>query len=248
MDERLHKILAQWGIASRRQAEKMILDGHVRLNGTVAHLGQKANADRDRIEVDGVLIQPENRPRSLYLLLHKPLGVVSTCHDPWQRSTVLDLLPPELQDGQGIHPVGRLDFDSTGALLLTNDGDLTFYLTHPRHQIPKTYNVWVQGQPEELTLQQWRRGVVLAGRKTMPAQVRVLERQATKTHLEVVLHEGRNRQIRRIAEQLGHPVLQLHRVAIGLIQLKQLAPGQYRPLEDFEITFLRTQHPVQLSS
>ncbi|HEY9747096.1 MAG TPA: pseudouridine synthase [Allocoleopsis sp.] len=241
MEDRLHKILAHWGIASRRHAEKMILDGRVRLNGTVAQLGQKADTQRDRIEVDGVTIQPTQRPQHLYLLLHKPAGVVSTCDDPWQRSTVLDLLPENLRQGQGLHPVGRLDFDSTGALLLTNDGELTFYLTHPRHQIPKTYNVWVQGRPSEAILQQWRRGVILGNRPTLPAQVRVLERQMGKTYLEIVLHEGRNRQIRRVAEQLGHPVLQLHRVAIGPIQLQQLPPGHYRSLTEFEINFLQTQ-------
>ncbi|MBD2095202.1 rRNA pseudouridine synthase [Trichocoleus sp. FACHB-591] len=241
MEERLHKILAQWGIASRRHAEKMILDGRVRLNGTVAQLGQKADTQRDRIEVDGVIIQPTQRPQHLYLLLNKPVGVVSTCDDPWQRSTVLDLLPEALQQGQGLHPVGRLDFDSTGALLLTNDGELTFLLTHPRHQIPKTYNVWVQGRPSEAVLQQWRRGVMLSNRKTSPAQVRVLDRQMGKTLLEIVLHEGRNRQIRRVAEQLGHPVLELHRVAIGPIQLEQLPPGQYRTLTDYEINFLQTE-------
>ena len=241
MEERLHKILAQWGIASRRHAEKMIQDGRVRLNGTVAQLGQKADTQRDRIEVDGVTIQPAQRPQHLYLLLHKVAGVVSTCDDPWQRSTVLDLLPEDLQQGQGLHPVGRLDFDSTGALLLTNDGELTYYLTHPRHQIPKTYNVWVQGRPSESVLQQWRQGVILANRKTLPAQVRVIERQMGKTHLEIVLNEGRNRQIRRVAEQLGHPVLQLHRIAIGSIQLQQLLPGHYRALSELEINFLQTE-------
>lgn len=241
MEERLHKILAQWGIASRRHAEKMIQDGRVRLNGTVAQLGQKADTQRDRIEVDGVTIQDTQRPQHLYLLLNKPVGVVSTCDDPWQRATVLHLLPKELQQGRGLHPVGRLDFDSTGALLLTNDGELTFYLTHPRHQIPKTYNVWVQGRPSESVLQHWRQGVVLGKRKTLPAQVRVIERQMGKTHLEIVLNEGRNRQIRRVAEQLGHPVLQLHRVAIGPIQLQQLPTGHYRTLTEFEINYLQTE-------
>lgn len=247
MDERLQKLLSQWGIASRRQAEQMILAGRVQLNGTIAQLGQKANPVVDQIAVDGVFIQPADRPTSTYLLLHKPAGVLSTCTDPWQRSTVLDLLPESLKEGHGIHPVGRLDADSTGALLLTNDGALTFYLTHPRHHIPKTYEVWVEGYPDESVLQQWRQGVMLSGRRTLPTNVTMLEQSPhRKTLLQVVLTEGRNRQIRRIAEQLGYPVLQLHRTAIGTIQLQApdaaiLPSGQYRPLKDTEISFLNAQ-------
>lgn len=247
MDERVQKLLSQWGVASRRQAEQMILAGRVQLNGTIAQLGQKANPAVDRIAVDGVVMRPTQRPASLYLLLHKPAGVLSTCTDPWQRSTVLDLLPPTLVESTGIHPVGRLDADSTGALLLTNDGALTFYLTHPRHHIPKTYEVWVEGYPTEAVLQQWRQGVMLSGRITLPTKVTVLKDSPhRKTLLQVVLTEGRNRQIRRVAEQLGHPVLQLHRTAIGPIQLQasgaeRLASGQYRHLKDLEIRFLNAQ-------
>jgi 23S rRNA pseudouridine2605 synthase len=253
MTERLQKILSQWGISSRRGAEAMILAGRVRINGSVVQLGQKADPMRDRIEVDGKLIQPANRPELVYLLLHKPAGVVSTCSDPQGRSTILDLLPAKLREGQGIHPVGRLDTDSTGALLLTNDGDLTFRLCHPRHCIPKTYRVWVQGQPSEDILEDWRNGVILDGKKTLPAQVRILKTVAiaipqspVKTLLEIVLKEGRNRQIRRIADLLGHPVIQLHRVAIGIIKLQlpgepPLPPGRYRLLKDFELKFLQTQ-------
>jgi 23S rRNA pseudouridine2605 synthase len=245
MTQRLQKILSQWGIASRRQAEQMILAGRVRLNGTIVELGQTANPEIDQIEVDGRLIKPQSRPQLLYLLLNKPAGVVSTCDDPRNRTTVLDLLPPQLRAGQGLHPVGRLDADSTGALLLSNDGALTFLLTHPRHSIPKTYQVWVQGEPPESILQAWRRGVILSGRKTLPATVRVVKQHGSQTLLEVVLTEGRNRQIRRIAEQLGYPVQHLHRTAIGPISLqrpgKLLLPGNYRQLEEFEIRFLAEQ-------
>lgn len=247
MEERLQKILSEWGVASRRQAEKMILEGRVRLNGQVVQLGQKANPERDEIEVDGVFLKPAYRPQSVYLLLHKPKGVVSTCSDPWKRSTVLDLLPASLRKGQGLHPIGRLDAESTGALLLTNDGGLTFGLTHPRHGIPKTYQVWVQGYPPESVLEAWRRGVILSGKKTLPAQVRALAKYpGSQTLLEVILKEGRNRQIRRVAEQLGYPVVNLHRTAIGPILLEppgepMLKPGTYRPLKDFELRFLQTQ-------
>lgn len=247
MHERVQKILSQWGVASRRQAEQMILDGRVRLNGAIAQLGQKADLEHDRIEVDGTIIQPASRPQLIYLLLNKPAGYVSTCSDPQNRPTVLDLLPCNLKHGSGIHPVGRLDVESTGALLLTNDGDLTFLLTHPRHHIAKTYQVWVEGYPAEPVLRQWRRGVMLAGQLTLPAEVNVLQRHPeNKMLLKIILREGRNRQIRRVAEQLGHPVLHLHRTAIGSIELHsphqpQLASGTYRLLKDTEISFLKTQ-------
>jgi 23S rRNA pseudouridine2605 synthase len=250
MAERVQKILSQWGIASRRQAEEMILGGRVRLNGAIAYLGQKADPATDCLEVDGAIVQARQRPTPLYLLLHKPLRYVSTCQDPQNRPTVLDLLPWELRQGRGLHPVGRLDFDSTGALLLTNDGDLTFQLTHPRHQIPKTYQVRVVGRPTPATLTQWQQGILLDDRQTLPARVKILKcYDLEQTLLEVVLQEGRNRQIRRVAEQLGHPVQDLHRVAIGAIALAPLGTlplpcGAYRTLTDSEVSFLKAHLPL----
>ncbi|MCY7323524.1 MAG: rRNA pseudouridine synthase [Phormidesmis sp. CAN_BIN36] len=244
MQERVQKVLSQWGIASRRQAEQMILEGRVRLNGEVAHLGQRTNPALDEVAVDGRIVKPIARPQLLYLLLNKPVGIVSTCDDPQNRLTVLDLLPQKISQGQGLHPVGRLDVESTGALLLTNDGDLTYYLTHPRHHVPKTYQAWVEGVASEQMLRQWRQGVLLEGRKTLPAQVKVIQRARAKTLLEVILNEGRNRQIRRVANQLGYPVLQLHRTAIDSIQINPpdqpaLPSGAYRPLESFEVQCLK---------
>jgi 23S rRNA pseudouridine2605 synthase len=240
MEERVQKILSQWGIASRRQAEQIILAGRVRLNGEIVSLGTKADPNLDRLEVDGQLIQNANRPEFIYLLLNKPVGVVSTCHDPQGRTTVLDLLPETLRQGQGIHPVGRLDIDSTGALLLTNDGNLTLNLTHPRYHLPKTYRVWIDGNPSESILQKWREGIMLMDKKTLPAQIEVLKRYTNRTLLQVVLREGRNRQIRRIVELLGFKVIKLHRTAIGSIQLNHtLLSGRYRHLKDDEIYFLK---------
>lgn len=244
MEERVQKILSQWGIASRRQAEAMITAGRVRLNGVVVKLGQKANPETDLIEVDGKAVAVANRPQAIYLLLNKPAGYVSTCRDSRDRHTVLDLLPKTLSRGQGIHPVGRLDFESTGALLLTNDGAMTFHLTHPRHHVSKTYQVWVRGNPPESVLKKWRQGVELLGKKTLPAQVRVLKRREEETLLEIVLREGRNRQIRRVAELLSYPVIHLHRTSIGPIQLQLpgeslLPSGEYRYLKEFEIRFLQ---------
>jgi 23S rRNA pseudouridine2605 synthase len=246
MEERLQKILAQRGIASRRHAEQLILEGKVWVNGCPATLGQKADPDADFIEVEGQALGRSPRPSSVYLLLHKPLGVVSTCSDPQGRPTVLDLLLPE-DRAAGLHPVGRLDAQTTGALILTNDGELTFGLTHPRHHVAKTYAVTVQGKPTAATLNQWRNGILLEGRKTLPAQVRVLaplNPLQNSTQLQVILQEGRKRQIRLVAKALGHPVLQLHRTHIGPISLVDaygciLSPGQYRSLTSSEIDALR---------
>ncbi|MGF1541163.1 MAG: pseudouridine synthase [Pleurocapsa sp.] len=243
MSERIQKILSQWGIASRRKAEKMILTGRVRLNDQTAKLGDKVDLAVDKLEIDGKIIQ-DTRPSLVYLLLNKPTGVVSTCEDPQKRPTVLDLLPDQLKQGQGIHPVGRLDFASSGALLLTNDGDLTLSLTHPRYHIPKTYLVWLDGNPTNRDLARWREGVMLNDCPTLPAQVRAIKHKNRQTLLEIVLTEGKNRQIRRVSAQLGFKVLKLHRIAIGNINLNassisKLAPGSYRHLTNSEIEFLK---------
>jgi pseudouridine synthase len=252
MEDRLQKILAQWGIASRRHAERMIVAGRVQVNGQVATLGQKADPERDRISVDGQILGQAHRPEPLSILLNKPLNYVTTCHDPWGRPTVLDLLPLEYQQS-GLHPVGRLDAQSTGALLLTNDGDLTFHLTHPTHSVSKTYEVQVQGIPSADALAQWRKGVLLEGRMTRPAQVRVLDSDGgdsyapgvhSTTDLEIVLQEGRKRQIRLVAKSLGHPVLKLHRTQIGPLGLEDssgriLGLGGCRVLTPSEIGELR---------
>jgi 23S rRNA pseudouridine2605 synthase len=242
--QRLQKVLAHWGIASRRQAEVMIKAGQVRVNGEIAHVGQLVDLKHDCVDVNGKQLRPENRPQCQYFLLHKPYGVVSTCYDPQGRTTILDLFPAPLRQTQGLHPVGRLDAESTGALLVTNDGALTFRLTHPRHQIPKTYLVWVAGHPKAKTLNHWRQGINLSGRRTLPAEVEVIDRQGKQTQLQIRLWEGRNRQIRRVAEALHHPVQQLHRIAIGSLELQNLSPGQWRPLTLQEIQIFGNLKPL----
>jgi len=212
-----------------RRAEELLRDGLVQVNGRTAQLGDKANPSRDAISVAG---QPlATAPEPLVLLLNKPMGVLCSCSDPHGRPTVLDLLPPELRRGSGLHPVGRLDADSRGALLLSNQGDLTLRLTHPRYGHRKTYRVWVEGRPSPAALERWRRGVRLDGEPTQPVQLRVLKTSAEATYLEVVMGEGRNRQIRRTAELLGHPVRDLQRVAIGPIQLGTLPEGRWRRVD-----------------
>jgi 16S rRNA pseudouridine516 synthase len=240
MSDRLQKILSRHGIASRREAEQIILAGRVAVNGrTITELGTKADPERDRIEVDGKLLQT-NAPEFLYLLLNKPTGVVSTCDDPQGRKTVLDLLPSQYQQ---VYPVGRLDYNSSGALLLTNDGNFANYLMHPRHHVAKTYEVWVKGIPKHHIIKQWQEGIMLDGKLTLPATVNILQieenkYQTPRTQLQIILSEGRNRQIRRVAENLGHPVLALHRVAIATITLTTLKLGAYRLLSDDEIKTL----------
>ena len=237
MDDRLQKILSRYGVASRREAERMLQSGRVWVNGQkVTELGTRADPDRDRIEVDGKALQV-HAPQFVYLLLNKPTQVVCTCDDPQGRTTVLDILPEQYQH---LYPVGRLDYNSSGALLLTNHGDFANHLTHPRHHVSKTYIVWVKDRVSPETLNHWQNGVLLDERRTMPAKVKILRvidspKQATKTQLEIVLHEGRNRQIRRVADILGHPVLALHRVAIASINLHDLPSGKYRLLSDQEV-------------
>jgi 23S rRNA pseudouridine2605 synthase len=250
MQERVQKILSQWGIASRRHAEAMIVSGRVALNGKVALLGDKADPNRDYLEVDGKRVEPLNRPQLFYILMNKPKGVLSTCDDPKGRKTVIELLPPNLQQGKGIHPVGRLDRNSTGALILSNDGELTLRLTHPRYHLPKTYDVWVEGHPSDSALEQWRQGMILDGQKTLPAQLEILEETPHQTRLLITLTEGKNRQIRRLAEQLGLVVTKLHRRSIGNLALNQgqqrLLPGEYRLLKPTEVSYLKRH--VQLEA
>ncbi len=244
MQQRVQKVLSQCGIASRREAENLIREKRITINGQIAQIGDKVDPQKDSILYDGKVIN--QRPDLLYILLNKPLGVVSTCFDPQNRPTVLDLLPMDLRTGQGLHPVGRLDIDSTGALLLTNDGDLTLKLTHPRYHLSKTYHVWVHGEPQESTLEHWRKGVILEGKMTLPAQIERIKSQNEQTLLMVIISEGRNRQIRKCGEKLGYKVVKLHRTAIGPIRLdsgnhSKLNFGSYRTLNDSELAFLKNR-------
>lgn len=230
--ERLQKLIAQAGVCSRRRAEELLRDGRVTVNGQRAQLGDKADPNSDSIALDGEPLGAAAAP--MVLLLNKPAGVLSSCFDPEGRPIVLDFLPPELGRGQGLHPVGRLDFESRGALLLSNDGALTLELTHPRFAHRKTYRVWVQGRPSQRVLDQWARGVSLDGAPSQPVQVSVADTEPDHTLLELVMGEGKNRQIRRTAELLGHRVVDLQRVAIGPIHLGALPEGRWRRINDQE--------------
>ena len=224
---RLQKIISDSGLSSRRKADLLIKQGRVTLNGRQAIVGEKADPFSDHILVDG-----KDLPKKLsdkVFLLNKPYGFISSCKDNFGRKTILSLIPSHLR--HGMHPVGRLDYDSRGAILLTNNGELTFKLTHPKYSHKKTYLVWVSGQPSLSILDNWRGGIFLDGKITMPARIEVLNKVKSKTLLKVILKEGRNRQIRRIANILGHPVQDLQRISISNINLNGLEEGKWRELK-----------------
>lgn len=225
---RLQKVLARSGIGSRRVSEGLIAGGRVRVNGEVADLGRRVDPDRDVVEVDHV---PVGTAQGLaYLLLNKPLGVVSTASDPGGRRTVVDLVPPEPR----VVPVGRLDADSEGLLLLTNDGVLTHRLTHPSFGVDKEYLVEVKGRPAPSAVARLRRGVELDDGLTAPAKVAVMGTSL----LRITIHEGRNRQVRRMCEAVGHPVVRLVRARIGPLTDRSLKPGRWRALDQAEVRAL----------
>jgi len=224
---RLNAYLARAGVASRRAADELIKAGRVTVNGEPGQLNTFVQS-RDRVEVDGERVSLQ---RLAYVLLHKPAGVVTTARDPQGRPTVVGLVPAEPR----IVPVGRLDSDTTGALLLTNDGPLAHRLAHPRYGVEKVYEAEVEGEPDDAGLEALRNGIVLDDGQTAPARVRRLGPNT----IELALHEGRNRQVRRMLEAVGHPVTRLHRSAYAGLTLEGLEPGRWRELEPSEVDALR---------
>jgi pseudouridine synthase len=234
--ERLQKILSQAGVASRRAAEKLIAEGRVTVNGqTVREMGTKADLGSDDIRVDGRRIKSTERLR--YILLNKPPGYVTTRSDPQRRPTVIDLLRGVREY---VYPVGRLDYDTEGLLLLTNDGDLAAKLTHPRHGVERTYEAHVAGTPDHDAIERLRKGIPLDGKRTLPAQVTLLGKGRNGV-LVLTIREGRNRQVRRMCESVGHPVRELRRIKFGSIADRRLKPGMWRDLTDDEIRTLKRE-------
>lgn len=234
MEERLQKVMAKAGLGSRRANEELIRAGRVRINGRVARLGAKADPEVDEIEVDGESITLE---KPIYVMLNKPRGVLSSTEDELDegRPTVREMVDVEGH----IYPVGRLDKNSEGLILLTNDGKLAHRLTHPRFEHEKDYLVTLEGRPSPEALAHWRRGLDLRGKRTIPAKIAVLDEDKQTTRLRVTLREGRKRQIRRVAAQLGHPVLRLFRERIATLRIGELPSGHWRFLTEGEIKALR---------
>ena len=230
--QRLQKLLARAGFGSRRTCEELIAAGRVTVDGEVARLGGRADPLRQRIELDGVVVVV--RTDFVYYLLNKPEGVVTTASDPQGRTTVLDLVPAEPR----VFPVGRLDTDTTGLLVLTNDGELTQLLTHPSHGVLKTYLAEVVGVPGPKALASLRDGVELDDGMTAPATARVVQSRGATAAVEIAIHEGRNRQVRRMFDAIGHPVIRLVRTRIGPVADRGLAPGEWRALQPSEVRAL----------
>lgn len=233
--ERLQKVMARAGVASRRRCEEMITSGMVKVNGKViTELGTRVDTARDKIQVGGEILFLS--PRKYYILMYKPRGYVTTLSDEKGRKKVTDLLKGV---PARVYPVGRLDYDSEGLLLLTNDGDLTYALTHPKHRVPKTYLARVAGVPTPDKLEQMAKGLVLDDGPTAPAGVRLVGEREGKALLEITIHEGRNRQVRRMCEHIGHPVLRLQRIRFANLGIEGLRPGQYRHLTGDELKKLK---------
>lgn len=236
LDERLQKLLAKAGVASRRHAEELIRAGRVMVNGqVVTELGSKADPEHDRIIVDGRELSVQQPLR--HLLLFKPSGYVTTVSDPEGRPTVLELIR---DDETRLFPVGRLDMDTEGLLILTNDGDLAYHLTHPSHEVDKTYLALVEGVPTKTRLRKLARGIELEDGKTAPAKVDALTTDGESTWISITIHEGRNRQVRRMLDAVELPVKHLRRTRLAFLTLDGLAPGEYRALKPEEVERLRS--------
>lgn len=232
MEERLQKYLANQGIGSRRKCEQYILDGRVKVNGViVTELGTKVNSDVDEICFDGKKVNKQDK--KVYILLNKPIGYVTTVKDQFNRDTVMDLIKIR----ERVVPVGRLDMYTSGALILTNDGDFVYKCTHPKHEITKTYTVTLKGIIKNEEVAQLREGVDIGGYITRPAKVKILKTDEEKdiSRLEIVIHEGKNRQVRKMCEAVERKVLALHRTKIGNIGVKDLPLGKWRYLRDDEV-------------
>lgn len=229
---RLQKFLANSGVASRRKCEELILEGKVSVNGQIVkELGTKVNPDVDKVEYCGNLVSISNK--FVYILLNKPIGYVTTAKDQFDRDSVLDLVKVK----ERVVPVGRLDMYTSGALILTNDGDFVYKVTHPKHEITKTYTVTVRGIIETDAVEKLKNGVEIEDYKTRPAKVKILKTDEEKniSRLEITIHEGKNRQVRKMCEAVGSKVVALHRSKIGDIGVKDLKLGTWRYLKDFEV-------------
>ena len=233
---RLQKYMAHAGVASRRKCEEIIAEGRVKVNGEVVNTQGYIVEEGDRVTVDGKKVWPVKR--NTYILMNKPRGIISSAKDNKDRQTVLDLLSTDIR--ARLYPVGRLDMDSSGLILLTDDGELTERLLHPKYEIEKTYKVTVNGLVSEEEAKELSKGVKLKDGMTAPGEFKIIEHRNKKTRLECTIREGRNRQIRRMFESLGYEVIQLERIAFGPLKISGLGKGDYRPLREKEIRSLKS--------
>lgn len=234
---RINKYIASCGVASRRKAEELILNKKVKVNGNIIEeLSFQVDENRDIVEVDNVKISMQED--LVYILLNKPEGYITTVKDQFDRPSVIDLLS---NVEERVFPVGRLDYETSGLLLLTNDGDLTYKLTHPKHEIDKTYIAMVKGKPSEEEIKNFKTGLEIEDYTTAPAKLEVLyyDRNKDISKLEIKIHEGKNRQVRKMCKAINHPVLRLKRVAMGKITLNDCKPGEYRNLTKEEVNYLK---------
>jgi pseudouridine synthase len=247
MQQRLQKLIASAGVASRRHAEDLIVARHVTVNGEViVELGAKADPETDHIKVKGRLINPLlSQQKPVYVLLNKPKGYLSSMSDPEGRPLVIDLIPSSL--GR-LHPVGRLDFNTEGLLLLTNDGEFTRHITAAKSRIPKVYLAKVKGMPPDKAVERLRRGIAIDDERKVRAEVRMLRESKTNAWFEVILHEGRNQQVRRMFDAIGHSVIKLVRTRIGNLEEKNLKPGRWRKLNEREVKTLKAPHQTRTAT
>jgi 23S rRNA pseudouridine2605 synthase len=240
MEQRLQKIIAEMGIASRRKAEELIIEGRVTVNGKAAVLGMKADALKDHVKLDGkLLFKPEKK---VYYIFNKPRGVLTSLGDPERRPTVSDYIKGIKQR---IFPVGRLDYDSEGMLFLTNDGDFAYAILHPSKKIPKTYLVKVRGALENDEVETLRRGIVIEGKMTAPAKVKKLRKTENNSWIEMTIYEGRKRQIRKMLDRIGHPVMRLMRIRINGIEMGKMPPGTCRKITSDEMKRINSELKIQ---
>ena len=235
---RINKYIASCGIASRRKAEEIILDGRVKVNGKIVEeLSFNIDENEDVVEIDGERIGLNEEP--VYIVLNKPEGYITTVKDQFDRPSVLDLVK---DIKERVYPIGRLDYETSGLLILTNDGDLTYKLTHPKHEVDKTYMAIVKGIPTENELKNFEEGLYIEDYKTAPAKIKITKQDEEKNYAicQIKIHEGRNRQVRKMCRAIDHPVLRLRRVAMGKITLKETEVGKYRHLSKEEVEYLKS--------
>lgn len=234
MEERLQKVMAEFGVASRRKCEELILQGKVKVNLKIVNeLGAKVDKQKDVIEVEGKVLS--SQAKKVYIMLNKPVGYITSAKDQFNRPTVLDLTATVKER---VFPVGRLDYDTEGLLILTNDGDLTYRITHPSHNIDKTYRALVVGRVEQKDIKKFDEGLIIDDYKTSSAKLEILDFKNGTSLVNITIHEGRNRQVRKMCDAINHKVIKLKRISIGNLKLGDLKTGQWRYLRDDEVQYL----------